>query len=677
MALFSRIIIMFLIGLETDIPYLVRNLRPASILACGGCVTCTVFAAAITPFIYHQTGAHGPMFTMALTIAVIFSNAASPIVIRLAAELKFATTDFGRLVISSSLISDMYSVVLLVVSSESKAEKKFMHWVLFGCLAFLLVVAVIILNMYLANWLNRRNRNQKHLKNAEAFGILSVLVVTAMTIESMGFNSIVACFLIGSMFPKGGKTGRTLLPKLNYSVHNFIFPIYLGYMGFQADMTTINSLASLGVVAVVLLLSLGGKISGTLAACYYLRIPMNEVTNTLIVGPIIVYIVRRENESLGYRHVALEWQDPEIELRMLACVHNPRHVSTIVGLIAALRGSERGPITPYLMHLIELPDQKSKDNSLMYHQREDDELSDEDNYGGNEVVEINEAVDAFTAETGVVVHQVKAVSPFLNMHDDVCARAEETRASIILLHFHKHQRIDGKMEPGKEGIRTTNQKVLRHSKCSVAILVDRGLTNSVAATRGGGGYNGSVSGSESLQHVATLFFGGPDDREALGFSRRLSMHHHINLTIIRFLAAADRDRNVGLNVAHNKEEDDVLMMSVCSSDRETESEADIAILTEFYNRYVTSGQVGYVEKYVETGAETASALRDMADMYSLFIVGKGGRGHSPLTTGMSDWEECPELGTVGDLLGSSDFDLSGSVLVIQQHRVSSSDDDER
>ncbi|KAI8536904.1 hypothetical protein RHMOL_Rhmol10G0293100 [Rhododendron molle] len=678
MALFSRIIIMFLIGLETDIPYLVRNLRPASILACGGCVTCTVFAAAITPFIYHQTGAHGPMFTMALTIAVIFSNAASPIVIRLAAELKFATTDFGRLVISSSLISDMYSVVLLVVSSESKAEKKFMHWVLFGCLAFLLVVAVIILNMYLANWLNRRNRNQKHLKNAEAFGILSVLVVTAMTIESMGFNSIVACFLIGSMFPKGGKTGRTLLPKLNYSVHNFIFPIYLGYMGFQADMTTINSLASLGVVAVVLLLSLGGKISGTLAACYYLRIPMNEVTNTLIVGPIIVYIVRRENESLGYRHVALEWQDPEIELRMLACVHNPRHVSTIVGLIAALRGSERGPITPYLMHLIELPDQKSKDNSLMYHQREDDELSDEDNYGGNEVVEINEAVDAFTAETGVVVHQVKAVSPFQNMHDDVCARAEETRASIILLHFHKHQRIDGKMEPGKEGIRTTNQKVLRHSKCSVAILVDRGLTNSVAATRGVGGYNGSVSGSESLQHVATLFFGGPDDREALGFSRRLSMHHHINLTIIRFLAAADRDRNVGLNVAHNKEEEeDVLMMSVCSSDRETESEADTAILTEFYNRYVTSGQVGYVEKYVETGAETASALRDMADMYSLFIVGKGGRGHSPLTTGMSDWEECPELGTVGDLLGSSDFDLSGSVLVIQQHRISSSDDDER
>lgn len=89
-------------------------------------------------------------------------------------------------------------------------------------------------------------------------------------------------------------------------------------------------------------------------------------------------------------------------------------------------------------------------------------------------------------------------------------------------------------------------------------------------------------------------------------------------------------------------------------------------------RYVTSGQVGYVEKYVENGLQTAEALRDIHDTYSLFIVGKSGGGHSPLTTGMSDWEECPELGTVGDLLASSN-NINGSVLVIQQYRHSRND----
>ncbi|KAL6958743.1 hypothetical protein U1Q18_043460 [Sarracenia purpurea var. burkii] len=105
---------------------------------------------------------------------------------------------------------------------------------------------------------------------------------------------------------------------------------------------------------------------------------------------------------------------------------------------------------------------------LLYHQREDDELSDEDNYGGNEVAEINDTVDAFAANTRVVVHQVKVVSPFPNMYSDVCDRTEGVRASIVLLHFHKHRRIDEKMGTGKEGIRTTNPKVLRHAKCSTS-----------------------------------------------------------------------------------------------------------------------------------------------------------------------------------------------------------------
>lgn len=81
-------------------------------------------------------------------------------------------------------------------------------------------------------------------------------------------------------------------------------------------------------------------------------------------------------------------------------------------------------------------------------------------------------------------------------------------------------------------------------------------------------------------------------------------------------------------------------------------------------------------QHVENGEETASALRDIAEMYSMFIVGKGNRGHSTLTTGMSDWEECPELGKVGDFLASSDFDLCGSVLIVQQYRPKIAEDDQ-
>ena len=58
--------------------------------------------------------------------------------------------------------------------------------------------------------------------------------------------------------------------------------------------------------------------------------------------------------------------------------------------------------------------------------------------------------------------------------------------------------------------------------------------------------------------------------------------------------------------------------------------------------------------------DTVDTLRAMEEMFTLFIVGKGGMWNRPLTNDkwyMSDWEECPELGTVGDILASSELNI--------------------
>ena len=89
----------------------------------------------------------------------------------------------------------------------------------------------------------------------------------------------------------------------------------------------------------------------------------------------------------------------------------------------------------------------------------------------------------------------------------------------------------------------------------------------------------------------------------------------------------------------------------------------------FFDRFVTTGQVGFIEKRVSNGTQTLTILREIGEMYSLFVVGKN-RGDSPMTSGMNDWEECPELGTVGDFLASSNMDVNASVLVVQRHRHS-------
>lgn len=367
----------------------------------------------------------------------------------------------------------------------------------------------------------------------------------------------------------------------------------------------------------------------------------------------MAFLVRGEDKMFANNYTAIEPQQMEDELRILACVYDPRQVSAILATVLAMHGSRVSPSTTYIMHLIELV-KKIKSN-LLYHEKENADLSDDEDYGGNDVVEINNSLDTFTAETKILVHQRRAVSSFPSLYEDVCNEAEDLQVSIVLLPFHKHQRIDGKLESGKEGIRITNQKVLRHAPCSVGVIVERGLAKVP-------GFSQLVA-SEGIQNVATLFFGGPDDREAIAWSLRISGSPRVNLTIIRFLLSSSSQNE---QIESGESEENEILMSL--SGEETVNEIDNTFMVDFYNRYVTSGQIGYVEKFVKHGAETVDSLKEIGDMYSLFIVGKGGRGQSSLTIGMSDWEECPELGTVGDVLASSDLDIHGSVLIVQQHR---------
>ncbi|EEF32398.1 monovalent cation:proton antiporter, putative [Ricinus communis] len=682
-----RILFMFLIGLETDIPYMMRNFRQASIIAFGGLIACGTFGAAITLFVIRLLIINEHKFVFAHLMMIILGSSASPVVIRLVAELKFKNADVGRLAISSSLINEMSCMIWYDIVIAFTSRKMFSNGIL--CLVFTGIVT--ILNRFLAIWYNRRRQNQKYLPSTDVLTILLLIIFFSFIIEEFGYNSTISCFFVGVMFPREGKTTRTLLHKLTYSVNNFILPIYFGFNGFRFNVNYLGNFSNSVVVVLVILLSIGGKIIGTLAACYYLKIPRNEgvilafilnlkghvellltdvvpkykpfewwddnfhnlviivvVLNTVIAGPVVSCILKSEEKYFSHRRTSLEFENPQSELRMLFCVYSSRHVSSKIGLISALSGSPGTPIMPYLMHLVELPKKRTKKN-LMYHELEDgDQFSDEEDYGGNDVLEINDAVDVITADTKVYIHQKKVVSSFASMYEDVCNRAEDFRVSIIILTFHKHQRLDGQMETSKEDVRTTNRKVLRHASCSVGILVDRGQTGFQQPT------------SESEQNVVTLFFGGPDDREALTCSKRIASHPHINLTVIRFLLVPLGEQDY----ASNRSEEEFL--TIPSS--QVEKALDNVLLDDFCNGYVRSGQAQYKEKYVNNGLETLEVLKEIRRMYSLIIVGKGGRGFSPMTTGLSDWEECTELGNVGDLLASSEFNISASVLVIQQHR---------
>ncbi|MQL86926.1 hypothetical protein Taro_019463 [Colocasia esculenta] len=691
LAALSQQLFMFLTGMETDIPYLTRSGRKATIVTVGGAAVSTAMAGILSPLVYWQFSAFGSFPAFTGTLMVVFASTSTPLLIRICTELKLSNSEVGRLAISVSLINDVIAMILLGVVSVianllgPTAGRNVIRLFTAGVIMALSLAMV----RPLVRYLNRRNRLRQRIRLSEVVGIVICVCFVSSTIELMlGYTSSIAAFFMGLLFSREGGTARTLEGRLSYLVHNVALPLFFGLNAMQVNFSELHGRIAWGLVTVVVFGTLS-KVAGTVVAAQYLNMPLSEglvlgfllnvkghidiilvdlalkrhvlsreaalallgrvVVNSLIAGPLTAVVVRNKRKGLQYRAVGLEFQKPEAELRVLACVYGDGELPTLLNFIELAAGTEKTPIAAYVMQLVEL---NKTTATMLYHQQED-HSADEDDLGADQTRQINAAVDAFTQESGITVRQVNAVSPFTTMHEDVCHGAEDVSASLVVLPHHKSLRVDGMMVTANEGPRRVNGKVLAHAPCTVGVLVDRGLGGAT-----------QVSSTKSSYRVMVLFFGGSDDREAVALGCRLAMHPCVSLAVIRFLRSSRVEYEPGVEVQSSKGEEVLMVIN-----EHEESQADEAFLSSFYTRFVVSGMATYAVKMVESSAETVTVLREMDGMYSLFLLGRGRRSLSPLVRGLGEWEESPELGPVGDLLASSDFIVNGSVLVLQQHSL--------
>lgn len=297
------------------------------------------------------------------------------------------------------------------------------------------------------------------------------------------------------------------------------------------------------------------------------------------------------------------------------------------------------------------------------------------------------AVDRFTNDTVVVVRQMTAISSLVSMDADVCNGVEDTRASLVIMPFHKEQRYDRRMVCRREGRRELNQRILQRAPCTVGVLVERRLgTITIAERQSMTEGNQSeaadpeAEGSAPAHNVVALFLGGPDDREAVAYATRLAAHPSVSVTVSRFLpegasmdATTEARSMMSTSTDNSGCDDDHITVTVVGESDE-EGMADEEFMADFYIRFVEPGHVSYTERYVRNGVGMVESLWSMVGMYSLFIVGKGGGGGAAaaeMTKGMGGLnEECPELGPIGDFLSSDDLlGYGASVLVLRRHNV--------
>ncbi|KAF8397181.1 hypothetical protein HHK36_016088 [Tetracentron sinense] len=660
---------LFLLGVQVDATILRRAGRKAVVIG----ILCTVLpyllAGSVCLILEHFLALDSHVILSLPYIVAVNSLSSFPVTTSVLTDLNILNSELGRLATSTSIVSDIVSWILLTIMSAmdlSKSELRTIWlWSLLSVAAYF--ITLVFLVRPFALWVVRQTPVGKPLKEIYICAILVILLGCGLYSEVIGQHASMGAFVLGLAIPDGPPLGAALVHKVDTLISGLLIPVFFTISGLRTNLFSIAGLKSAALIEFIILLGYFGKFTGTILPSLYWKMPfwdafslamimcskgiievatygmwkdtkildtqsyslmmISMVIVTATARPLVMTLYDPSRRYIAYKRRTIEHSKHNAELRILACIHNQYNVPTIINLLEASNPNRKSPICICVLHLLELNGRAS--SILVPHNRRNN-LS---------IARRSEPiVNAFkyyeqNNEGHATVQHFTAVSPYVSMHDDICTLALDKRTSLVIVPFHKQWAVDGTGESSLAAVRTVNCNVFDKAPCSVALLVDRGQI----------GGNRSVLASQSSYRIALLFFGGADDREALAYARRMAEHPSISLRVLRFTVASHETLSGG---------------------SEKEKALDKDVINDFRANIVGNERIVFKQKVVEDGVGTTRVIRSMDKGIDLFMVGRNHEAQSPLTLGLTQWSECPELGIIGDMLATSDFRFS--VLVMQQ-----------
>lgn len=554
------------------------------------------------------------------------------------------------------------------------------------------------------------------------------VLFTVMVTDNVGISYQYGPFLLGLVVPDGPPLGSTLVDKLDTIISGLFAPLFLTYCGLKVNLVILFDLEFAAVIWVTIALSFLSKyftvlltslacnvppkdaaslafmmntqgfiqmsfyfnnvvnqvhsitfkfitfwiINGScwlVAFCYTLGYgcflnclflievivqglhksytrpsPSNEMqtfdgetfsmlTSSVIVTAAASYIFvgflhDYSKIYAGYRKRNIENSSLTSELRILSCAYRPDDVLAAKKLLDASFPCKESPISVYALHLVEQVGQATP--LLIDHQLGQKHSSQVSNARSQKILDMFQSFEMQHSELATVQF-FTAISMLKFMHHDICSLAFDKLTFFIMLPFHRRWNQQGRMVSDSTTLRTINCNVLDMAPCSVGILIDRHKIRK------------KMPGGPSAYQVAVIFIGGSDDREALAYGRRMSMSPEVQFTLMRL---------VPLNPDMAESQwDTVLDAEMLKSVRVLEQQRD---------------NVVYREERVTDGAESALILHAMEEAFDLILVGRRHKDKTPQLSGLTEWNDLPELGPLGDMLAAADINFPVSVLVCQQ-----------
>ncbi|CAI8597332.1 unnamed protein product [Vicia faba] len=678
----------FLAGLDMNLETITSARKKATTIAIAATVIPMVMGGAMYTLLQSMyTGppeylAHYDTQKAYMFWTLIYSVTGFPIVTQILADLKLLYTGLGKVALTVAMIIDFYNWVLFALLLPLAFNQTVAIYSVISTGAFVLLCFIVI-QPRLVQFVVRKT-NQNEWDNCQLFYVVMGAYIFAFVTDFLGTHPVVGALVYGMMLPRG-KFSNMLIEKTEDFASVYLAPLFFASCGVRLRIFSVIETQGLAVVVIVLVLSCIPKVLSTVIATQLFGMPLHEgvaiglLMNSKGILPLIMLIVAWDKEILSvesysiiiisvllmtllvpiiingiYKPRQLYKQNKlrtiqnlkaEAELKILACVHNPRQATGMINILETSNAIKLSPLRIFVLHLVEITVNTA--SLLAAHINTQS--------GAQALTETEQDLENITItfkdyaeqNQNIRVETFAAVSTYSTIHEDIHNVARENRATLILLPFHKQSNVEGILETMDGAFKDINQNVMRDAPCSVAIFVDRGL--------------GSLF--KVNLRLLMVFFGGPDDREALALAWRMSKHEGIQLSVVRVNMLGEAAQVDSSPQAESRELFSAVM------DSEKQREFDDEYVSSFRLKAVNNkDSITYSEKEVHSSNDIPLVLEELDKLgYDLYILGQGTRRNYLMLSDLLKRTDCPELGVIGDMIASNNFGSCSSLLVVQQY----------
>ncbi|PKA55389.1 Cation/H(+) antiporter 15 [Apostasia shenzhenica] len=581
-------------------------------------------------------------------------------------ELQLLNSELGRLAMSAAVVNVPFGMSYVALMSATRQSQGGLDKALLSLASFAAMVVVILLVFRRwMNWIVRQIPRGGAVSGGQLYSIVLCVMAAVLVCDAFGMSIVMGPLLMGLVVPEGPPLGAALLERIGEISNEVLLPLLFALAGSFIKTEAVASWRSWSEMGGFVVIAFGLKMAATMAPAIYCRATVRDafilglimnlrglvelilflnmrnasllndenysllVFSILITTSISTTLVRWLYNPMGHQLVGrrgVQHLNPTAELRILACVRSEEPIPAIINLLEASSSSEQPspPLCVYVLHLVELI---GRSNSTLIAHKNRKGFVNPSHMDRLHNAFINYEQDKKGA---VVVQPFTSVSPVKTMHQDICSLAGEKNAAIVIFPFPANS--------ADHAFRCSIPDILRQAPCTVGQLVQMGALVPVLSAP-----------VNFRHHVGLLFWGGPDDREALAYAARMVRHAGVSLKVTRIISptAAD-DGEAQLDGKEAQEDSDFIEAF------QRENEENERVLMD--------------ELAVDDVEHTIAVVRNFGrGGYDLVVIGRRRAWNSLLDEGLEEWSEFRELGIVGDMLASSEAEYSFSILVVQ-HR---------